>query len=112
MKEQGYAIKNNVVYQDNQSAIKMKKNGRRSCMGNSRHVMIRYFFVKDRIDKKEITVRYCPTEKMLADYFTKPLQGKIFRVFWKVIMGHEPISWLDSAITSIKKRVGEQWKSK
>ena len=47
LKSQGYEIKQNVVYQDNQSAIRMEKNGRNSCMGNSRHINIRYFFVKD-----------------------------------------------------------------
>ena len=70
---QGYHIKNNVLYQDNQSAIRMEENGRNSCTGNSRHIDIRYFFSKDRVDKKEISVKYCPTTKMLADFFTKPI---------------------------------------
>ena len=50
VKMQGYDIKENVLYQDNQSAMKMEKNGRMSCTGNSRHVSIRHFFVKDQID--------------------------------------------------------------
>ena len=40
---QGYKVTNNVIYQDNQSAIRMEKNGRNSCTGNSRHIDIRYF---------------------------------------------------------------------
>ena len=48
MKEQGYKLCKNEVKQDNESAIRMEKNGRNSCTGNSRHVDIRYFFVKDR----------------------------------------------------------------
>ena len=72
---QGYIIKNNMLYQDNMSTILMLKNGRNSCTGNSRHINIRYFFVKDRIDKKEMKVEYCPSQCMLADFFTKPLQG-------------------------------------
>ena len=75
---QGYGIKDNVVYQDNQSTIHMAKNGRDSTTGNSRHINIRYFFVKDRIDKGEMRVDYLPTNVMLADYFTKPLMGKRF----------------------------------
>ena len=43
MKEQGYDISHNILYQDNESAIKMERNGRNSCTGNSRHVDIRYF---------------------------------------------------------------------
>ena len=73
LKEQGYNLKSNVLYQDNQSAIRMEVNGRNSCTGNSRHINIQYFFVKDWIDKGYLTIKYCPTEQMLADFFTKPL---------------------------------------
>ena len=92
MTMQGYEVKNNVLYQDNQSTILMLKNGRNSCTGNSRHINIRYFFVKDRIDKKEIRVEYCPSLIMLADFFTKPLQGALFKKLRDVIMGYRPIS--------------------
>ena len=94
MDMQGYEVKDNVLYQDNQSTILMLKNGRNSCTGNSRHINIRYFFVKDRIDKKEVRVEYCPTGIMLADYFTKPLQGRAFKLFRDVIMGYRHISIL------------------
>ena len=94
MSEQGYKIKDNRLYQDNQSTILMLKNGRNSCTGNSRHIDIRYFFVKDRIDKGELKVEYCPSSIMLADFFTKPLQGQLFKKFRDVIMGHAPMSCL------------------
>jgi hypothetical protein len=32
-------------------------------------------------------VTHCPTEQMLADFFTKPSQGSLFRKFRDVIMG-------------------------
>ena len=89
--EQGYPLSSNVIFQDNQSAIKMEINGRNSCTGNSRHIDIRYFFVKDRIDQGNLTVEYCPTEQMLADFFTKPLQGSTFQKFRAQIMGHTPL---------------------
>ena len=82
---------NNIIYQDNQSAIHMEKNGRNSCTGNSRHIHIRYFFVKDRIDKREMRVEYCSTHLMLADFFTKPLMGELFRKLRDVIMGYTSI---------------------
>ena len=43
LEHQGYKIMRKVVYQDNQSAIRMKKNGRNSCTGNSRHINIKFF---------------------------------------------------------------------
>ena len=30
---------------------------------------------------------YCPTEEMLADFYTKPLQGCLFRKLQNIIMG-------------------------
>ena len=104
LKEQGYDIDKNILYQDNQSAMLLEKNGRNSCTGNSRHINIRYFFVKDRIDKGEMTVEYCPTYLMIADYFTKPLQGRIFKLFRDVIMGYRRLSDIISEIP-MKERV-------
>ena len=89
--EQGYDIKDNVLFQNNQSSIKMETNGRRSCTGNSRHVNIKHYFVKDRVDKKELKIMYCPTGKMLADFFTKPLQGQWINFFRRIIMGWDSI---------------------
>ena len=89
LSEQGYKVKHNILYQDNQSAMRMEKNGRNSCTGNSRHIDIRFFFVKDRIDKGEMKLEYCPTYEMLADFFTKSLQGKAFKMYNDVLMGYK-----------------------
>ena len=72
----------------------MLKNGINSCTGNSRHINIKYFSVKDRIDKGELKVEFCPSTIMLADFFTKHLQGHLFKKFRDVIMGYAPISSL------------------
>jgi hypothetical protein len=42
---------------------------------------IRYFFVKDQVDSKRVRIEHCPTADMIADYFTKPLQGAPFRSY-------------------------------
>ena len=52
------------------------------------------FFVKDRVEKGEVKVEYCPTLQMVADYFTKPLQGSLFNKLRDVIMGYKSISTL------------------
>ena len=51
-------------------------------------------FVKDRVDKKEIKIEYCPTSIMLGDFFTKPLQGQLFQKFRNVLMKYDPITVL------------------
>ena len=85
----------------------MEKNGPNSCTGNYRHIHIIYFFVKDRIDKVEMRVEYCPTHLMLADFFTKPLMGELFRKLRRDIMGYKSIFEHDpKLLQSIKERVG------
>jgi len=69
MESQGYKIENNTLFQDNKSALLMETDGRNSCTGNSRHINIRYFWIKDRVDNKEVRVEYLPMHMMLADYF-------------------------------------------
>jgi hypothetical protein len=87
LEAQNETINDNIVYQDNQSAIKLEKNGTKSSGKRTRHINIRYFFVTDRISADELNVEYCPTLEMLGDYFTKPLQGSLFRKFRNNILG-------------------------
>jgi len=67
------------VYQDNQSAMKLEQNGKRSSTKNTRHMEIRYFFITDNIARNKLSIEYCPTDIMLGDYFTKPQQGSRMR---------------------------------
>jgi len=90
LEAQGYPVQESVIYQDNQSAMLLEKNGRGSSSKRTRHVNIRYFFVTDRIASKEVRVEYCPTGDMIADFFTKPLQGTLFKKFRDMIMNVAP----------------------
>ena len=75
---QGYDVGPAMIYQDNMSTIALVENGKSNSPG-SRHINIRYFFIKDRIDKGEIVVEHLSTLQMIADYLTKALQGTAFR---------------------------------
>ena len=86
--EQGFNTKDTVIYQDNKSAILLEKNGKNSSSRRTKHINIRYFFVKDRNEKGEINIEYCPTDIMIADFYTKPLQGKKFLDFRNMIMNN------------------------
>ena len=76
--DQGYQDRSTIIYQDNQSTIQLIKNGR-SNSERTRHISIRYFFLHDRVRQEDITITYKPTDEMLADMLTKPLQGEQFR---------------------------------
>jgi Reverse transcriptase (RNA-dependent DNA polymerase)/Zinc knuckle len=90
LRDQGYTSTETRLYQDNQSAILLEKNGRMSSSKRTRHLNIRYFFITDRIANKELTIEYCPTEQMVADFFTKPLQGSLFRRLRDIVMNVDP----------------------
>jgi hypothetical protein len=92
LEAQGYGVQDSIIYQDNQSAMLLEKNGRASSGKRTRHINIRYFFVHDRIAAGEMSVQYCPTGDMTADYFTKPLQGALFQKFRDQIMNINPIA--------------------
>ena len=53
---------------------------------------MRYFFIADRVKLGEIRIAYCPTGLMIANYFTKPLQGVLFKRLRGMIMGHVEIA--------------------
>jgi hypothetical protein len=78
MRPQGYGLSQTILHQDDKSAILLENNVR-MCSGEcTKHVSIRCCFIKDRITKRELLVEHCPTGEMTADFFTKPLQGKLF----------------------------------
>ena len=72
------------------SAIQIEKNGSVSSVKKSRHINIRFFFIKDILDREGIDVKRCPTERVIADFLTKPLQGKLFKYLRDIIMGLAP----------------------
>jgi len=81
MLEQGYNMQPTILYQDNESTIKLINNIRRSSSRKTQHIDNRYFYAHDKVQKGEIIVSYVPTERMWADGFSKPLQGNPFLLF-------------------------------
>ena len=70
--------------------MQIESNGQRSCGEKSRHIDIRYFIINDIIKREDIELVHCPTERMIADYYTKPLQGSLFRKIRDKLMGLTP----------------------
>jgi hypothetical protein len=92
LEAQGYDVQESIIYQDSQSTMLLAMNGTASSSRRTRHINIRYFFVADRVASGEVKIEYCPTAQMLADYFTKPLQGNLFRTMRNMIMNVNPTS--------------------
>jgi hypothetical protein len=100
LEAQGYGT-NSLLYQDNQSTMRLAENGKASSGKRTRHINIRYFFITDRIAKKEVAIQYCPTKQMVADYFTKALQGALFYKFRDQILGVVPMDTIQGDHRSV-----------
>ena len=94
LQAQGFPHRTSYFEQDNQSDIHLKRNGRASASQWSRHINIRYIFIADHLDTDNITLWYCQTEHMLANFLSKPLQGGLFRKFRDVLLGLAHLSSL------------------
>ena len=80
------------IYQDNMSCMALIDRGR-SAAERTRHIAIRYFCVKERVDTKEAKVIHLGTKMMYANMLTKPLQGIQFQEERKGITG-----WSDTVV--------------
>jgi transposase InsO family protein len=72
------------IYEDNQSAIKTANNKIHN--DRSKHIDVRFHFIREKIENGELKLVYCPTEYMVADIMTKAL-GKVAHVRLRMAMG-------------------------
>ena len=74
-----------VIYEDNQGTIAVSKQDPGSVSSKTKHIAVRYFFVREHVECGDITVIYCCTEEMVADIFTKPLGATKFKKFREML---------------------------
>ena len=103
-------VSDNVVYQGNHIEMKLENNGRESNGKRTRNININYYVVTDFIQANEMKVVYCPTETMIADFYIKPMQGRLFRLFWNLILNlsEEDISNMENLeeLTKMENKTG------
>jgi hypothetical protein len=73
----GVKYKNTPIFCDNTSAIAITHNP--VMHSKTKHIDIRYHFIRDHVMKGDIEIHFVPTDKQLADVFTKPLDDKTFK---------------------------------
>ena len=72
-----------VVYCDNSSVIDISKNPVQH--SKTKHIEIRYHFIRDLVERKIVCLEYIPTERQNADIFAKPLNRNKFETHCQVI---------------------------
>ncbi len=64
----------------------LMKNGKLSSGKRTKHLDIRYFYVKDLIERGLIKVEHCISDQVIAGFFNKPVQGTRFQIFRDMIL--------------------------
>jgi len=83
-------IKPGKFKEDNTATIQLIKNGR-SLNAKTKHIKLKYYFIKQYFDNGDFELEYCPTADMVADILTKPMQGKLFFKLRALLLGHTPM---------------------
>jgi hypothetical protein len=78
-----YEDKTVVIHQDNQGAIALAKNP--VFHQRTKHIDLRYHFIREQIEGKQVEVYYTPTGEMQADFLTKNLTRPLFEKHIKSI---------------------------
>jgi hypothetical protein len=86
LEELGYPQDKVPMLVDSTCAMQMLKQGTGS-FKRAKHIKVRYFWLKDLIDKGLIKLVYKPTEELVADILTKPLTGWKFRYLLSKLLG-------------------------
>jgi uncharacterized beta-barrel protein YwiB (DUF1934 family) len=76
LRDYGYKLTKVPLLCDNESVIRMADNPVEH--SRTKHIVIRYHFLRDHQQKGDIEIAYVSTKEQLADIFTKPLDEQTF----------------------------------
>ena len=79
--EMGVTFEPIEIFEDNQAAMAIAKNP--VYHSKQKHIDVQYHFLRDVVHTGEVKLSYCPTNEMVADLLTKPLQRNQFKIFRK-----------------------------
>ena len=71
------------LHEDNQGTVALSKNpNNHPCM---KHIDIKYHYIRETVEKKQVQLIYCPTENMIANILTKWLPKSRFQCLCSLI---------------------------
>jgi len=71
------------VFCDNSSAIKLSRNP--VLHGKSKHISVRYHFLRELVSEGVINLDYCSTQEQISDIMTKPVKLDVFEKLRKML---------------------------
>jgi hypothetical protein len=88
MSEMGFEVSNpTVIYQDNRPAIDIANNNRQMSE-STKHMDVRVFKVRERIEDQEVYLKFLGTCEMIADIGTKALGARQFTFLRDMMNGY------------------------
>jgi hypothetical protein len=88
LEEKGYPQPPAIIYQDNQSCIRLGEQGY-GASPSTKHWLVKEFYVKQAIDARLVTLQFTRSEDMLADALTKSIPRDEF-LQWRTTIGVVP----------------------
>jgi hypothetical protein len=81
MTDLGYKQQTVVIYEDNKSAIILITQKQKNFQTRSKHIKVRYEYLRELVEKKIIKLVYQSTDDMTADGLSKSTGGKKYEIF-------------------------------
>ena len=78
----GHEMDSTVIHCDNQSYVKLSEN--HVFHNKSKHIEIKYHYIRDMVRRKVVHVQYIYTHTQVANFFTKPLSRMKFEYFHEI----------------------------
>ena len=75
-----------ILDQDNLSTMRVSAQGT-GTYKRSKHIRVRYYWIKELIDMGRVALRYVPTKEMVADVLSKPVVGAQFQYLVQKLLG-------------------------
>jgi hypothetical protein len=86
MENLGFPQLMTTVFEDNKSAILLANQQNGSTLSKTKHIQVRFYYIRELIQQRQINIIYLPTHEMIADILTKPIVGKLFKMLRNKIL--------------------------
>jgi Reverse transcriptase (RNA-dependent DNA polymerase) len=98
--ELGLDVKNSVpIFEDNEATIHLAHQD--GNWGRTRHFAVRYQYIRSQIEDNSIEVFHCPTNFMVSDIFTKPLEREPFCRLRDILLGYKNSQFVEQFLPHI-----------
>jgi hypothetical protein len=86
------------TFEDNAATLFLAKSD--GNWGRTRHFMVRYHYIRSKIEDHTIALTYVPTDEQVADIFTKSLDATTFARLRDYLLGIDRSQFIDNFLAA------------